>query len=144
MASDKKQNEKKNKTLFDSLFGNPWDLSDEELDMIYREIQAGEAPLDAVYAIARRAGTIYRSKDERIPEHLSSALKASRPYARLEDLGTEQIQRLLLKLKVVFSGPVRDVVHAYRGVSEITEHDRDILEGLGGELEDDWSREAAE
>src|SRR5260370_24633895 len=140
MASNKKQSEDNNKTLFDKLFGNPWDLGDDELEMIYRELHSGEDPLDAVYRIARRAATTYRNEDQRIPEHVNSALKASRPFARLEDMDTEYIRKLLHKLRMVFPGPVHDVVHAYRKASEITERDRSILDELGTELEKDWAR----
>lgn len=141
MADDKKSIQKQERGLFERLFGEPWDLSDEDLEHALGTTSPGGDALDKTYEIARRVASKYRERGLAIPEHLDSALRASRPFARLDNAEPAYLTKIIEKLKSPFLGPVADVAHAYRAVSDLANQDHQILDELSTELEMDWQNE---
>jgi hypothetical protein len=140
MADHRKPIEKRNRGLFERLFDEPWDLSDEEIDLVLGPKSPSADALDEIYRIASRVATNYRERGLPIPEHLDSALIASRPFARLDDAEPAYLLKIVEKLRRPFLGSVTDVAHAYRTISGLTEQDQQILDALSAELEKDWQK----
>ncbi len=142
MADDKKPTQKHDHGLFERLFGEPWELSDEDLEIALSPTPPFEDALDKIYETANRVAVKYREQGLPIPDHLDSALRASRPFARLDDADPAYLLKIIEKLKSPFLGPVADVAHAYRTVSGISKQDQQILDELLTDLGRDWHDEA--
>lgn len=144
MEQDEKQKKNLGDELLERLFGDPTDLSDEELELLYAASPSTKSPTELIYSLASQAAIEYRKKNLPLPEHLISALNASRPDLSLDRVGPSLFQKVVEKLKAPFPGPVADPAYAYRDLTELSHDDRTILEGLTDELGKDWEDEKDE
>lgn len=141
MAEEKRLPKKNELDLLGKLFGDPAELSNEELDLLYGVIAPGENPGQAVYEAAERAAVKYRLQGKVPPEHVQAALDATRARDRLDQASQPVLKRIIDKLTGPVLGPVDDPAFAYRQTKELSEDDRAILDALSEELGKDWEKD---
>lgn len=141
MAKGESKGRNKDSPLFQRLFGDLTDLSDEEVDLLWDAFSTGEERAQAVYRIAEEAAVEYRKMNVPLPDHVKAAIQATRPLSNLEGATAGMVQKLVEKLKKIVAGPVNDPAFAYHKRTELNESDRAILDELTNELQKDWSKE---
>jgi len=129
--------------FLDRLFGDVGELAGEELDLLFETVAPGEDAAARVRAQAEKAAVEYRKQNKIPPEHVQSALAATRQETSLAGAKTSTLRKIVDHVLQPVRGPVYDPAVAYRSVKEdeVTDKDREILDALEGELEEDWSKE---
>ncbi|MGA2328483.1 MAG: hypothetical protein ABSH05_19575 [Bryobacteraceae bacterium] len=127
--------------IIDRLFGEITELSDEELDALYRAVTPDEEPSEVIHRLAEEAAVEYRKRQEVPPEHVQAALDATRSQTSLEGVAKSTLKGIVEALKPPALGPVADPSFAFHKQKDLTEQDRRILEEQAKELEEDWGDE---
>lgn len=112
-----------------------------EIDEWFAEFGKGIDPKEEIQRLASKAAQKYRLRGEKVPAHVQAALEATRDVL-LEAADVPTLRRVLNKLKQPMKGPTTDVSFAYRNLKGQSQKDRDVLESLRDEVEEDWSKEA--
>lgn len=141
MAEEKRRPKNNEPDLLDKLFGDPAELNSEELDLLYSVIATDESPSQAVYEAAERAAVKCRRLGKIPPEHVRSALDATRAHNRLGETSRPVLKKIIDNLTGPALGPVDDPAFAYRHKAELSEDDRTILDALTDELSKDWEKD---
>lgn len=137
MPRDKLPNEEPD--LLDKLFGNPAELADEDLNMLYESLAPGSDPAAIVHEIAESAAVEYRLQQRVPPDHIQAALNATRQVKSLDNETPSRLQQIIDAMKAPFTGPVNDPAFAYRNKkSELDTDDQAIIDDLTDELRQDW------
>jgi hypothetical protein len=124
--------------LFDRLFGDITQLNDEELDALYESVAPPHPAREQIRRIAEQAAVGYRLHQQLPPEHVQTALDATRTQTTLEGTTKSSLKRIVEALKPPVRGPVGDPSFAFQKKKDLTEADRQILERQVGELAQDW------
>jgi hypothetical protein len=131
--------------MLDKLFGDPADLSDEDLDLLYDAVAPGEEPPAAIHRIAEEAAVAYRKRNQVPPDHVQAALDATRQIKSLEEASPSKLCQIVDKLKNPIRGPVYDPAYSYRNLSgDLNDTDQAIIDELTEELKEDWEEESDE
>ena len=141
MAEEKRRPKNSEPDLLDKLFGDPAELSSEELDLLYGVIAPGESPNQAIYQAAERAAVKYRRLGKLPPEHVRAALDATRSQVHLAETSEPVLRKIIDKLTGPVLGPVADPAFAYLQEKELSANDQKILDALADELSKDWEKD---
>lgn len=140
-----KENQKSDSAadFLDRLFGNVEELVGEDLDILFEVVARGEDPAERVWVLAEEAAVKYRKQNKIPPEHVKRALVATRKGTLPASASKSMLDKIVNQVLQPEHGPVNDPAFAYRGLreDEVTEQDRDILNGLEQELKQNWSDE---
>src|SRR5437763_1120850 len=77
MASNKRPSRIPDDDLLARLFGDAAELSDDDLDVLYKTVAPGESPIATLHRIADQAAAEYRGCGKKLPDHLQAALDAT-------------------------------------------------------------------
>ena len=126
--------------FLDRLFGNVDELAGEDLDILFETVAPEEDTAGRVRALAEKAAVEYQKQNKITPEHVRSALAATRQGASLAGADKSTLHKIVDQLLQPVRGPVHDPAFAYRSLKEdeVTEQDRDILNELEEELKENW------
>ena len=126
--------------FLDRLFGNVDELAGEDLDILFETVAPGEDTARRIRALAEKAAGEYQKQNKITPEHVRSALAATRQGTSLAGADKSTLRKIVDQLLQPVRGPVHDPAFAYRSLKEdeVTEQDRDILNELEEELKEDW------
>src|SRR5712671_6645737 len=103
--------------LFDKLFGDPADLSELELNALYKSVAPGSDPAAIVHKIAESAAVEYRLQNRVPPDHVQATLDAIKEIKTLDEVPRSKLQQIVDTLTDPFLGPVDDPAFAYRNRS---------------------------
>ena len=126
--------------FLDRLFGNVDELASEDLDILFETVAPEEDTARRIRALAEKAAGEYQKQNKITPEHVRSALAATRQGTSLAGADKSTLRKIVGQLLQPVRGPVHDPAFAYRSLKEdeVTEQDRDILNELEEELKKDW------
>lgn len=141
MAKDEQQNKTSADDFAARLFGDAGEMTDEDVDLLYELLAAGEPASAAVYEAAEAAAVEFRKRGVVPPEHIQAALEATRPQKTLEGAKPSLLKSIVDKLAQPVTGPVGDPAFAFRGLKELTEKDQKTLTDLTKELKQDWEKD---
>ena len=129
--------------FLDRLFGNVDELAGEDLDILFETVAPGEEAAQQIWELAEKAAVEYRKQHKIPPEHVQSALAATRKETSLAGAEDSTLRKIVDQVLQPVRGPVHDPAFAYRSLKEdeVTEKDRAILDELEGELKEDWSED---
>jgi hypothetical protein len=146
MPRDKQSNQPDSeRDLLDKLFGTPDEMADEDLDMLYEAIAPAADAAAMVHRLAADAAVEYRIQNRLPPDHVQSALDATREVESLNNLAPSKVRQIVDALDAPFTGAVEDPAYAYRNrEGELDMHDQGIIDELTDELREDWSGDDGE
>lgn len=125
--------------LLDKLFGDPSEMPDEDLNMLFEALFPAADAAAAVYQIAEEAAVEYRTQNRVPPNHVQAALEAAREVKSLDTLEPSKLRQIVDALSSPFKGAVKDPIFAYRNRDgELDEEDKRILDDLTEELQRGW------
>jgi hypothetical protein len=125
--------------ILDKLFGDPADLADDELGMLYSAMEPDADPAAEIRSLAAAAAVRYRLQNKMSPDHIQAALDATREVSTLDNAPTSRLRQIVDSIKAPFTGSVHDPAFAYRNRDgKLHGNDQAIIEGLTDELEEDW------
>ena len=141
MARDNASKKNAEAEFLDRIFGDITELGDEELDSLYESVAPGENASAAMRALAEQSAAQYRKAGKVSPVHVDAALQATRKNVSLEGAKAPLLKRIVECLKPPTLGPVGDLSYSYRNRENVTEDDKQALDELAGELNEDWEDE---
>jgi hypothetical protein len=128
---------KKILSLIDNLFGNPNELPDEELDALYQQISPKRDPKEWVRSLAQEAARSYRLRQQNVPNHVQAVLDSTSERT-IQDAKPSEMRNLIDSL--LSPNPPRNfrasIAFRKQPGSKLSEKDRDLLDGLVGEMEE--------
>jgi hypothetical protein len=125
--------------LLDKLFGDPAEMADEEINMLYEALAPDTDPAAAVHRIAESAAVPHRVQNRMPPDHIQAALDATRVVKSLDNASPSKLRQIIDTLTGPFTGTVNDPSFAYRNRDgKLNPDDRDIMDDLTDELREDW------
>jgi hypothetical protein len=134
---DDRLKRKKLLNLIENLLGNPDELPEEELDALYQQISPRRDPREWIRSIALDAARSYRLKDQNVPHHVQAILDATSERS-IQDAKPSELKNLIDSL--LSPNPHRNfqasIAFRKRPGSKLSEKDRELLDGLVGEIED--------
>lgn len=137
MPRDKQPNQEPD--ILDNLFGDPAELADDELDLLYSALEPGTNPASAIRSIAEAAAVKYRLQNKMPPDHVQAALDATREIRTIDNLAPSKLRQIVEGIKAPFTGAVHDPAFAYRNRDgDLDGNDQAIIDDLTDELEADW------
>lgn len=128
---------KKLLNLIDNLFGNPDDLPEEELDVLYQQISPSRDPKEWARSIAQDAARSFRLKDQNVPNHVQAILDATSEHS-IQDAKPSEMRTLIDSLLSPNPRPNFQASIEFRKQpgSKLSEKDRELLDTLVGEIEE--------
>jgi len=81
---------KQDPDLLDKLFGDPAELGDKDIDALFETLAPGTDATAIVHRIAESAAVGYRTLNRVPPDHIQSALEATRQEKSLEKTNESQ------------------------------------------------------
>lgn len=137
MPRDKQPNQEPD--ILNNLFGDPAELADDELDLLYSALEPGSDPAAAVRGIAKAAAVKYRLQNKMPPDHVQAALDATREINTIDNMPPSKLRQIIEGIKAPFTGAVHDHAFAYRNRDgDLDNNDQAIIDDLADELEEDW------
>jgi hypothetical protein len=131
--------------ILDNLFGDPAELADDELDMLFAALAPGANPVADIHAIAEAAAVKYRIQNKMPPDHVLAAIDATREIKTLDNAPPSKLRQIVDAIKSPFTGAVSDPAYAYRNRDgELDNDDQAIVDDLTDELQKDWDDEEKE
>lgn len=131
--------------ILDKLFGDPAELADDELDMLFAALAPGADPAADIHAIAEAAAVKYRIQNKMPPDHVQAAIDATREIKTLDNVAPSKLRQIVDAIKSPFTGAVSDPAYAYRNRDgELDNDDQAIVDDLTDELQKDWDDEEKE
>jgi hypothetical protein len=131
--------------ILDNLFGDPAELADDELDMLFTSLVPGTDPAANVHSIADAAAVKYRIRNKMPPDHVQAAIDATREIRTLDNVPSSKLRQIVDAIKAPFTGAVYDPAYAYRNRDgDLDRHDQAIVDDLTDELQKDWDEEERE
>jgi hypothetical protein len=131
--------------ILDNLFGDPAELADDELDLLFTALAPGVDAAANVRAIAEAAAVKHRLQGKLLPDHVQAALEATRQIKTLDNMAPTKLRQIVEAIKAPFTGPVFDPSYAYRNRDgELNNDDQAIVDRLNEELQKDWDDEERE
>jgi len=131
--------------ILDNLFGDPAELADDELDMLFTALAPGTDPAANIRAIAEAAAVKHRIQNKMPPDHVQAAIDATREIKTLDNLAPSTLRQIVDAIKSPFTGAVSDPAYAYRNRDgELDKDDQTIVDDLTDELQRDWDEEETE
>jgi hypothetical protein len=125
--------------ILDKLFGEPADLANDELDMLYSAMEPDADPAAKIRSLAEAAAIRYRLQNKMPPDHVQAALDATREVSTLDNVPTSKLRQIVDSIKAPFTGAVHDPAFAYRNRDgELDSNDQAIMDNFTDELEEDW------
>lgn len=133
---------KQESDILDNLFGDPSELADDELDLLFTTLTPGIEPAANMRAIAESAAVKYRVQNKVPPDHVRVVLDSTSEIRSLDSLTTSKLSDIVNSIGVPFTGAVFDPACAYRNRDgELDDRDQAIVDALADELEKDWDKE---
>ena len=131
--------------ILDNLFGDPSELADDQLDMLFTALAPGTDPAANIRNIAETAAVQFRTQNKMPPDHVQAALDATREIKALDNTPASTLRQIVDAIKAPFTGAVYDPAYAYRNRDgELVNDDQAIVDGLTDELQKDWDDEEQE
>lgn len=131
--------------LLDKLFGDPAEIADEDINMLYEALAPNTDPAAAVYRIAESAAVPHRVQNRMPPDHIQAALDATKEVKNLDNASPSKLRQIIDTLTRPFTGTVNDPSFAYRNRDgKLNPDDRTIMDDLTDELRKDWDDEDPE
>jgi len=125
--------------FFDKLFGDPAELADEDLNLLFDALAPGSDVKVTIHNIAESAAVKYRSQNRLPPDHVQTALDATKEAKSLENVTPSKLHQIVEAIKEPFTRPVSDPVFAYRNrTGKLDSDDQAIIDNLTEELQSDW------
>jgi hypothetical protein len=131
--------------ILDNLFGDPAELADDELDMLFTALAPGTDPAANIHSIAEAAAVKYRLQNKMPPDHVQAAIDATREIKTLDNVLPSKLRQIVDAINAPFTGAVSDPAYAYRNRDgELDSDDQAIVDDLTDELQKDWDDEEKE
>jgi hypothetical protein len=125
----------------DKLFGDVAEMGDDEVNELFASIDSAD-PAEIVRNVASRAAQQYRLNNQQVPPHVRSALNATKLV--IQGASMSRLRQIVADVTSPLSGPAREVSYSYRNKTELTEHDRMLLDDCSREVLEDWSEGKSE
>lgn len=137
MPRDKLPNQEPD--ILDSLFGDPAELADDDLAVLYEVLAPGTDPAATIRGFAESAAVRYRTQSKMPPDHIQAALDGTREAETLDNASPSKLRQVVDSIKAPFTGAVSDPAFAYRNRDgELDKEDQAIVDDLTDELQQDW------
>ena len=131
--------------ILENLFGDPAELADDELDVLFAALAPGTDAAAHIRSIAEGAAVKHRLQGKLPPDHVQAALDATREIKTLDNMAPSKLRQIVDAIKAPFAGPVFDPSYAYRNRDgELDNDDQAIVEALTEDLQKDWDDEEKE
>jgi hypothetical protein len=126
------------------LFGRAAEMDDEELDALYADLFPGRDPKEMAYGFATEAAQKYRLRGEDVPPHVQAILDQCGPVKALDSSKPSQLRKIIVGLISPKVGPTAEVSYAFRGKKDLSDKDRELLEEISKEVEENWEKDKSE
>lgn len=131
--------------LLNNLFGDPAELADNELGLLFAAFAPGTDARAHIRSIAEVAAMKHRLQGKLPPDHVQAALESTREIKTLDNLAPSKLRQIVDAIKAPFTGPVFDPSYAYRNRDgELDNDDQAIVDALTEDLQKDWDDEEKE
>jgi hypothetical protein len=124
-----------------ALFGDPATADLTELDDVRDEVGGDLDLVRLAYDLALRSAQEYRLAGKPVPAHVRTALIQMKPSNTLEGAPTSRLNEIVESIMKPLRGPTTKLAFNYHRLTEKSERDERLLDQLGEEVKEDWSKE---
>ena len=124
-----------------ALFGDPASVDGSELDNFREETGDGSDLVQIAYDLAARAAQQSRLEGKPVPPHVQAALTQIKEANSLEGATSTELAEIVDWVLKPFRGPTKKLAFNHRRLTHKSKKDERLLEQLGEEVKQDWTKE---